>query len=76
MKSERHVRLCTKFVKSVVNKAIGHVNEKIGHVKEEIKYQELEKINVTNKCADKDKKTPSAYDTKGKEKTLRKYEKK
>ena len=58
MKIERHVRLRTKFVKSGVNETIGHVNGAI-------QYDELESINVTNTCADKDKQTLIAYDIKG-----------
>ena len=58
MKSERHVRLRTNFVKSGVNEIIGYVNRAI-------KYDELESINVTNTCADKDKQTWIAYDIKG-----------
>ena len=58
MKSERNVRLCTNFVKLGVNEIIGHVNGAI-------QYDELESINVTNTCADKDKQTLIAYDIKG-----------
>ena len=62
-----------------VNKTIGYVNEKIGHVNETIQSEELKTINVTitcNKEADKHKKTSSAYDSKGKEKTSRTSENK
>ena len=59
MKSKRHVRLRTKFVKSGVNETIGPVNGAI-------QYDEQESINVTITCADKDKQTSIAYDIKGK----------
>ena len=58
MKNERHVRLRTNFAKLGVNETIVHVNGSI-------KYDELESINVTNTCADKDKQTWIAYDIKG-----------
>ena len=58
MKIERHVRLHTNFVKS-------GVNEKIGHVNGAIQSDELESINITHTCADKDKQTSIAYDIKG-----------
>ena len=36
IKSNRRVKICTKFVKSVVNKNIRHVNKKIGHMNKAI----------------------------------------
>ena len=41
-----------------------------------MQYEELESINVTPTWVDKDKQTSSAYDIKGKEKTLSRSEKK
>ena len=64
-----------KFLKSGANKTIGHVNEKIGHVKEAIQSVELESNNETTTCEDKYIQTLSAYNIKGKVKTLRKSEK-
>ena len=54
MKSDRHIRIRTKFVKSVANETIGCVNKAIQSV-------ELKNNNKTTTCTDKDK-TPSAYD--------------
>ena len=66
IKSDKHVRIHIKFVKSGVNKKIGHDNETIGNVHEAIQPVELKRINVTDTCADKDKQTLSAYGIKGK----------
>ena len=58
MKSERHVRIRTKFVKLGANETIGHVNEAI-------QYDELERIKVTNTSEDNNIQTLIAYDIKG-----------
>ena len=59
MKIESHVRICTKFVKSGVNKTIWHVNKAIGHVNKAMQSWELEISNKITKFADKDKQTSS-----------------
>ena len=69
IKTERHVLISTNFVKSGVNKTIGHINKVI-------KSEELEINNVTTMCVDKYKQTLSAYGIKGEEKTLSMSEKK
>ena len=55
MKTERQFR--TNFLKSGVNKRIGHVNKAI-------QYNELESNRKTATLADKDRQTSSAYDIK------------
>ena len=74
IKSQRRISLCTKGVKSVVNKTIGHANEIIGHVNETIQPEELEIINVMTKCDNEaclNKKTLDKYYIKGEENILR-----
>ena len=68
IKSERHIWIRTNFLKSAVKETIGNVNR-------EIQYEELERNNKTNMCADK-KLKKTAYDIKGKEKTSGTYEQK
>ena len=55
MKIQRHIKIDANFVKTGVNKTIGHVNKGI-------KYDELESSNETTMCVNKDKQTLSAYD--------------
>ena len=65
-----------KIFQSGLNKIGGQFNKTIGCVKKLIQSKEFESINVMTIYADKDKQTLSAYDIKGKEKTMRKYKKK
>ena len=74
MKRERRVQ--PNSVKLGVNKKIGHINKTIGqvskkngHVNETLQYKVSEINNTTTMCADTDRQTSSAYDTKGEEKT-------
>ena len=76
MKSKSHIWIRTIFVKSVINKTIGHFNKTIGHVNKSIQSVELEKNNEMATCVDKYKQTLSAYDIEGEENTSGTYENK
>ena len=56
MKSEKNILIRTNFLKSGVNKKIGHVNETIGHMNESIPSGDLESNNKMTTCKDIDKK--------------------